>query len=422
MQIKILHLIASADPATGGPIEGILRQEQVTGGYRNAAIREIATLDPPGQPWAANYPVALHCLGEAAEPPRRNPWNRFLRHYGYQPRYVPWLRANMHRFDVAIVHGLWNYCSFGASRVLPKSGFPYFVFTHGMMDPWFKRRYPLKHIAKQISWTLFEGPLLAHALRVMFTSEEEKILARTSFWGHPYREKVVGYGTAAPPETGPADVARLLERVPALAGRRILLFLSRIHEKKGCDDLIRAFAGVAADYPDVDLVIAGPDQQQRQADLMALASSLGIGARVLWPGPLFGAEKWAAYRAAEAFVLPSHQENFGIVVAEAMACGTPVLITNKVNIWREVAAAGAGIIADDNAPSVQRQLRDWLGRTPEAREQMAAAARRLFDERFRMTEVAPEILDTIKAIVGEEKGPWRNDRPGLKGAPIGGLQ
>ncbi|WP_116090382.1 glycosyltransferase [Sphingomonas crusticola] len=404
MQIKILHLIASADPATGGPIEGILRQEEVTGGYGNAAIREIATLDAPGQRWAANYPVALHCLGDpGGRASRHNPIGWFLRHYGYTPRYIPWLQTNMHRFDVAIVHGLWNYCTFAAAQVLPKSGFPYFVFTHGMMDPWFRRRYPLKHIAKQISWTLVEGRLLRHARSILFTTQEERLLARKSFWGHPYRETVVGYGTASPPDSDPSAFARLIDLYPHLRSRKFLLFLSRIHEKKGCDDLLVAFAAVARDFPDVDLMIAGPDQQGRQPALVELAATLGIGSRVLWPGPLYGAEKWAAYRAADAFVLASHQENFGIVVAEALACGTPVLITDKVNIWREVEAAGAGIIAHDDPRSVEQQLRQWLALTPEARAEMRAAAERLFKERFCMAEIAPGILRNMRIILEEKK-------------------
>lgn len=400
MQIKILHIIASADPASGGPIEGILRQEAVTGGQSKRAVREIVTLDQPGSAWAEGFPVRLHCLGEPQTGVlKHTPVGRFLKHYGYMRRYIPWIRANMHRFDVAIVHGLWNYSAFAASRVLPGNSLPYVVFTHGMMDPWFRNRYPMKHIAKQISWSLYEGRLLAGARSVLFTTEEERVLARTSFRGHSYRETVVGYGTSAPPETTRNDRETLYNEFPEIAGKRFLLFMSRIHEKKGLDELIKAFAEVAEIQPDLHLVIAGPDQQGRQASLQELARALLIEDRIIWPGPIYGKLKWAIYRESEAFVLPSHQENFGIVVAEALACSVPVLITNKVNIWREVAEAGAGLVCDDNQSSIKAQLTTWNSLSPRERSTMGTAAHNLFQHKFSMEKIAPRIIDTLSELV-----------------------
>src|SRR6185369_13539161 len=124
---------------------------------------------------------------------------------------------------------------------------------------------------------------------------------------------------------------------PALKGRQFLLFLGRVHPKKGCDLLIRAFAkSLDKIAPDMDLVMAGPDQVNWVPELKALTKRLGVDNRVHWPGMLTGALKWGAFHSADALVLPSHQENFGIAVAEAMACCTPALISDKVNIWREV--------------------------------------------------------------------------------------
>ena len=137
--------------------------------------------------------------------------------------------------------------------------------------------------------------------------------------------------------------ARRLRRCsPRFAAAVFLLFLSRIHEKKGCDLLLRAFAKIAAEYPELYLVVAGPDPMQLESRLRTQADRAGIGHRVYWPGMLQGAAKYGAFRCAEAFVLPSHQENFGIVVAEALACGTPVLISDQVNIWREILESGVG--------------------------------------------------------------------------------
>jgi len=149
---------------------------------------------------------------------------------------------------------------------------------------------------------------------------------------------VVGYGTSAP--TGDAEQQQklFLRRFPHLRDQRLVLFLSRIHPKKGVDLLIEAFAAVAPMDPRLQLVIAGPDQVGWQAQLQQRAAALGIAERITWPGMLGGDLKWGAFRAAELFCLPSHQENFGVVVAEALACGLPVAIAEHVNISAEVSA------------------------------------------------------------------------------------
>src|SRR6185437_1538003 len=110
--------------------------------------------------------------------------------------------------------------------------------------------------------------------------------------------------------------------------------LGRIHPKKGTDILIASFAASLAKNPDWQLVIVGPDQIGWQKELQALAESLGVSNRITWTGALAGSLKWGAFSASELFVIPSHQENFGIVVAEAMSCNLPVVMSNKVNIWR----------------------------------------------------------------------------------------
>jgi glycosyltransferase involved in cell wall biosynthesis len=280
---------------------------------------------------------------------------------------------------------LWNYTAFGASRGLRGAGVPYFVFTHGMLDPWFKKTYPIKNIAKQIFWWFSEGPLLHGAHAVLFTTEEERVTAKGAFWPYRLAERVVGYGTADASGEPAAQIEAFLTAFPHLRGRRFLLFLGRIHPKKGCDLLISAFARHAAQYPDLDLVIAE-----------TLAQREGVADRVLWPGMLRGDLKWGAFRAADAFVLPSHQENFGVVVAEALACGKPVLISDKVNIWREVEAAGAGLAAPDDIENVQDLLGRFLRSSEEARSRMCSAARQCFLDEFEIERAATELLRAIE--------------------------
>src|SRR5262249_49614778 len=215
---------------------------------------------------------------------------------------------------------LWNYTSLATWKALRGSGVPYFVFTHGMLDPWFRETYPIKHIAKQIVWWMVEGRLLHDARAVLFTTEEERILAQGEFWPWRARGCVVGYGTADVPGDEVAQLTAFRTSLPALGARPFLLFLSRIDPKKGCDILIRSFARTAFANPNIDLVMAGPDRVGWRRRLEEIARAEGIGKRVHWCGMINGDVKWGAYRAAEALVLPSHSENFGVAVAEALAC------------------------------------------------------------------------------------------------------
>jgi glycosyltransferase involved in cell wall biosynthesis len=263
--------------------------------------------------------------------------------YGYNTRFISWLKGNARNYDVVIINGLWQFTSFGAWRALRKSDTPYIVFPHGMLDPWFKRHYPLKHLKKWLYWPWGEYRVLRDARAVVFTCEEERVLARQSFWLYRVKERVVAYGTADP-VLSDSQRDSFLSRFPSLRGTRYLLFLGRIHRKKGCDLLLKAFANVWGQESDLRLVIAGPDSTRWLPQLQRLASNLGISDRVVWTGALAGDMKWGAFQGAEAFVLPSHQENFGIAVAEALACGLPVLVSDKVNIWREIAGDGAGLI------------------------------------------------------------------------------
>jgi glycosyltransferase involved in cell wall biosynthesis len=267
-----------------------------------------------------------------------------------------------------------------------------------MLDPWFKRHYPLKHLKKYLYWPL-QYWVLHNARRVMFTSTLERDLAPQSFWPNKWNSFVVPYGTGEPPAATPAQAEALYAKLPQLRGRRYLLFLSRIHEKKGCDLLVEAFAQIAAEYPDVDLVIAGPDQVGLQSKLQLQAQTLGIADRVHWPGMLTGDPKWGAIRGCEAFILPSHQENFGVVVAEALACGRAVLISNQVNIWPEIEEEKVGIVAPDTLQGTQELLLGWLTLTDAERSAMASRAVGVFRKRYSMSSAAAAIKELFQQLI-----------------------
>lgn len=395
--LKILHVIASVDPKGGGPIEGLL--QMAARRPPEDFVVHVASLDAADAPHVTACPVKTFALGE---PRATEGWRRRLPwvHYGYAPRLVPWLRAHIRDYDVVVVEGLWNYATLAARRALVGSGVPYVVFTHGMLDPWFRTTYPLKSMLKQLFWWFGEGPLLNNADAVLFTTEDERQVSRNAFRPYRVRERVVGFGTADIAGDAATQAAAFRAAVPALGARRYLLFLSRIHPKKGCDLLVEAFARIAGEDPGLDLVIAGPDQTGWRAALEARAATLGMAARIHWPGMLLGDAKWGAFRECEAFVLPSHQENFGVVVAEAMAAGKPVLLSDKVQIWREVVSTGAGLVEADTSDGTARLLRRFQALTGDERWSMAAAARATFLKRFEMTEAVAVVNQALAEAAG----------------------
>lgn len=322
------------------------------------------------------------------------PWLR----YGYTPKLGKWLKKNARSYDAVVLNGLWNYTSYGTWSALRTLDVPYYVCPHGMLDPWLKEVHPIHHFFQMIFWTLFERKVLRDTKGIFFACEEERQVAQKGFLGDGSKGYVVGYG--ARDVSGDPDIQRdaFFSKFPQVRGRKIILFLSRIHPKKGLDLLIQAFARCADEFSSFDLLIAGPDNVGLKTKLVRLATELGIAARIHWTGMLTGDEKWGAFRSAEFFALPSHQENFGIAVVEAMALAVPVLITNKVNIWREVESYGAGRAVVDEIEGVSEGLQ-FMCRLPQSQfRTMADNARKCFLEQFDLEKNAIEFLNLMTRL------------------------
>jgi glycosyltransferase involved in cell wall biosynthesis len=267
-----------------------------------------------------------------------------------------------------------------------------------MLAPWFRTAYQVKHLKKQLFWLAFEGRALRQARCVLFTTEEECRQARGAFWGHSYRERVIAYGTADVGGDPSQQIAAFCTKFTALSGRRFLLSLGRLHPTKGCDILISAFAKVAAFEKDLDLVMAGPDQIGWQIELERLAAEQGISERIHWTGMLTGDAKWGAFRAANAFISASHSESFGISAVEAMACGTPVLITNKFNTWREIQASQGGLVGEDSETGMVTILGDFLARSPNETAKMRIASRHGYLHYFNIENAAASLVRIIEEL------------------------
>jgi glycosyltransferase involved in cell wall biosynthesis len=441
--MKVLRVIASMDPATGGPCQGI--RYSIPYLDSQGCLNEVVCLDDPQAAFLEKDPFPVHALGLGKGPLR------------YHSGFVRWMEANLSRFDAVIVHGLWLWPSIAtwiaiqrlqkkaqhlsasspsrsANSQLPAPKIPpYFVMPHGMLDPWFQREPERrwKALRNRIYWRLIERRVIRDAAAVLFTCQRELELARTTFPLYtPHREINVGYGVPDPPAHTEAMDRAFYSLCPGLAHNRgFLLFLSRIHPKKGIDLLIRSYAEVvglisnAADNISSDmhhvpaLVIAGPIDSDYAREMIGLSESLlpdrvfisrlpsdhqtpdqsqMHGPSIHFTGMLEGDSKWGAIQLCEAFILPSHQENFGISVAEALSCSKPVLISDKVNIFQEVKEAGAGFTAVDDKEGVMKLITQWITLDMQQRHEMSRNAKLVFKEKFHFGKAGTNLINFLR--------------------------
>lgn len=382
--MRTLHIISSIDARYGGPAE-VLKRLAAELGVSGHSV-DVVCLDAPthvDQDDAAFGRVIR--LGHQAGK------------YAFSLPLIRWLTAHAKEYDAIVVDGLWQFHGAAALVALRPRKIPYFVVPHGMLDPWFNNAHPLKYVKKLVYWTIIERHLIGGAKAVLFTAQSERELARKAFPLYKARETVVVIGTAPPPAARGVDVQQW-RSARALDKTRIILFLGRIHEKKGCDLLIRSFRDLQSMGHRYHLVIAGPDESGLEEKLRDLAAELGIADMITWTGLVKGSDKWSLLRCADVLVLPSHQENFGLVVSEALACGVPVLLTYKVGVWPEVVADGAGLADEDTQGGITRLLMRWATMSDEDKAAMRSAAERCFNERYHVKRVAQNYVALVGGI------------------------
>lgn len=413
--MNILHVIAGMNPSMGGVSQAV--RTMCTELTKQGMYNEVTGLDSPGEPFLQNEPALIHRLG-----PAKTPWS-------YGAKFGPWLVNNLHRFDVILLHGLWLYHGYALQKaiqtcrdqrkdnLLPRV----FIMPHGMLDPYFQQApgRKMKALRNWLYWKLIENKVIEDASGLLFTCEEEQQLAREPF--QPYKPKsevVVGLGVEPPPAYTPAMREAFLKKCPDLVDTPYILFLSRINPKKGVDLLVNAYAQIAQtqatagvstlqqDTLGIDqdvllslpkLLIAGPglDTPYGQSVQQLAQSNQEAKAAISFTDMLSGDAKWGAFYGCEAFVLPSHQENFGIAVVEALACGKPVLISDQVNIWREIDRSGSGFVAPDSVAGVHQLIDRWLNLSIDEKQQMGSKALTTFQKNF---SIVPTTRNLINAL------------------------
>lgn len=373
--MHVIHVISSLAPSLGGPSKACVEMARAVAARGHRV--EIYTTDfgLEGQVRADGVPLSDGRVSVRYFPVQRP--------RAFKPSW-PLYRALAHALpqaDIVHLHSLYLFHDWAAGRICSRAGVPYIVRPHGTLDPYIWQRHRAR---KRLMEWVFQNRVLRRAALLHYTTEEEMRLAAPYAQGAPGAVVPLGIEWSEYERLPPQE--RFFARHPEARGKRIVLFLSRLHEKKGLDILAAAFGRIAGKFPDAHLVLAGPEDGITKR-LKGWLQEAGITGRTSFTGMIGGEDKRAALAAASVFALPSYSENFGIAVLEAMAAGLPVAISDRVNLWREVAGSEAGIVTpcdpDAFAGALERLLRD-----PAAARRMGEAGRSLAREKFAWPRVA----------------------------------
>jgi glycosyltransferase involved in cell wall biosynthesis len=390
--MKILHVIANLAPRYGGPSKACWEMARVVAQLGHEVSIYTTNQDGPGiLPVPTDHPL----------------WRA-----GVQVRYFPiqspkfwgtsWplaraLRQDIKGVDLVHVHSLYLFHDLVAGYFCRSYRVPYLIQPHGSLDPFIYGRHRWR---KRIMEWGFQDHNVRKAAAILFTSADEKTLAASYTFQTPGVVVPLGIDIeefAAPPEPG-----HFRALYPEIGHRRIILFFGRVNFKKGFDLLAKAFGMVSRGRDDVHLVIAGPDNDGWGDQVRTWLRQEGVLDRTTFTGMLLGVERMAVLRDSDLFVLPSYSENFGLAVIEAMATGLPVIISNKVNIWKEVQAAAAGRVIPCDAAVLADQILAILN-NPELAADMSRKGRALVLDSFDWTKIGRNLVEAYERIIDQHR-------------------
>jgi glycosyltransferase involved in cell wall biosynthesis len=327
------------------------------------------------------------------------------------------VRASLRKADVVHLHGVWAPSNLQVAAAARAMGVPYVISVHGMLDDWSMAQRGAK---KKAFLTLGGRYMLEHAARVHCTAQAE--VDQSKKWFPNGAEAIIPYLMDLEPYRDLPGPALARQKFTALNsdGAPTVLFLSRLHYKKGPEFLLRAAQQLKQLGVNGKIAFAGTGDPAYIDSLKAMAAELGVEDRVHFLGMVVGREKLSLYQSADLFVLPTSQENFGLVLIEALACGTPVITTKGVDIWRDVEASGSGMICDQ-APQILAETISTILSNDSLRKGMAAKARpwvfREFDEASLLRRFEGMYANAANATLGLVGGTaqpgWRNVAPAV---------
>jgi len=371
--LRVCHVVASINRNTGGPAVTSVRlaQAQAQLGVQTTLV----TLD------YSEHGAQVQAEGvELITLPNNQLTRRFR---GYNPPLQQTLRnVAKENFRVIHNHGLWMFPNWYARQAATSAAIPLVIKPCGMLESWSLGRSRAK---KFVVWHLFERTNLRSARMFHATSEAEASSIRALGLRQPIA--VIPNGIDLPDLRNCPDRTLLEEKFPELRGRRWLLFLSRIHPKKGIVELLQAWRAIHTQFADWQLILAGPDLDDYSATLRQKVAEYGLSGRVSFTGMLNGDAKFCALGNADLFVLPTHSENFGIVVAEALAHACPV-ITTKAAPWRDLQTHDCGWWIDNNIGLLSATLNTAMRLSDKERQVMGHRGGQLMQRKYSWATVA----------------------------------
>jgi glycosyltransferase involved in cell wall biosynthesis len=396
--MRILQIVATLAPRQGGPSTACpeLCRELVRQGHEVTIY--ASDVDGLGH---LDVPLDRPVFDEGVKIRYFRGWSESTG-YMFSPGMWRALGDTVADFDIAHIYSVYGFSSSAGAYWCRERGVPHMVHPHGSLDPFLRRRHRPR---KWVHAKLLAERDYRKATAVLFNSAEEMRLA--SDWpglrvprnngGERPKRFVVPVGLDARWFREPDSAARerFRRKYDAFAGQRLVVYFGRINFKKGLDILARAFALIAGAYKDVHLVLAGPDTEGYGCKVREWLAEGGALERATFTGLLQGDDRFAALQEAEVFALPSYTENFGQVVAEAMASGVPVVISDQVNIWPEVSKAGAGLVVPCDVEATAQALRSVL-EDPERGRQMGCNGRRWVAEHLPWSVVATQMANAYE--------------------------
>jgi len=354
---------------------------------------EIATTNDDGAGRHTNHPLGVPVTPAANERGKRWYFQKNFDFYKCSWSLAGWLNRSTQNYDLLHIHALFSFSTIVAAWAAKRSGIPFIVRPLGTLSLYgLRQRRPW---LKGLSLRFLEGPLLANAAAVHFTSESEMHEAQAL--GIPMRCAVIPLGLHFAPSVTELVAHR---ECPTLSNEIYLLSISRIDPKKNIDGLIDAFALIASDYPQLKLVIAGDGDSDYVEILKGRTAATGLAHRIFWAGNVEGERKQAMLQRARVFVLPSHSENFGIAVVEALGAGVPCLISDRVAICQDVVAAGAGLACSTAAVDIAGKIKVLLS-DDMTFHTMRGKAVALATERYSLEAMGQDLSDLYISIVKE---------------------
>lgn len=329
----------------------------------------------------------------------------YKRYYGYphftfSPGTADWLNKEIRNYDLAIMHGVWNFPIIAAAHICQEQGVPFVLFPHGTLLP---ERVALRATAqKELLLDICLRRLLSKAARVVFTTEYEVQKTATAFGLH-VRPFVVPNIVDASEFASLPPRGLFREQHGIAAATQVILFFGRIARVKGIDFAIRALARMRRHGRDVVLVIAGGDDEHHKADLQKLAADLRVEDGIIYTGMLNREQAKKAMVDSNVFVLSSLSENFGMAVVEAMLSGLPVVISENVGVAPDLAKAEAGMVVplDPDAKALTEALSELLDDEPLSRS-LAERGRRFAIDNYDEPAVQGRMEELVRVATTPE--------------------